>query len=340
MVAMSTLADGYRALVVDLDGVVYRGPEPIQPAVDALSALSSSGMSIAYATNNASRSPHEVAEHLRSFGLDVQPADVFTSSLAGAHHLSTLLPEGARVLPVGGEGVGIALREKGFEIAESADDAPAAVLQGYGPNVTAARLGEAAYAIERGAKWVATNTDRTLPTDRGVAPGNGTLVEAVAVATGVQPEVVGKPGPMLYTMAASTLQVPTVQTLGVGDRLDTDIEGASAAGMDSLFVLSGVHGPKDLAAAPREQRPRFICVDGSGLREPYEEPRAVGDGWGIATTAAALSDEEIQWSSQAPDDDVVALRIVLRVLWDALDDNRIDEGTAARLAAQYGRTQK
>ena len=337
---MTTLADSYRALVVDLDGVVYRGPQPIQPAVDALAAVSAADLKVAFATNNASRSPQEVAEHLRSFGLDVQPADVFTSSLAGAHHLSTLLPKGARVLPVGGEGVGIALREKGFEIAESADDAPAAVLQGYGPNVTAARLGEAAYAIERGAKWVATNTDRTLPTDRGVAPGNGTLVEAVAVATGVQPEVVGKPGPLLYTMAASTLQIPTAQTLGVGDRLDTDIAGASAAGMDSLFVLSGVHGPADLARAPRDQRPRFVCVDASGLREAYDEPRPDSDGYRIGDTSAHLADGEIRWSGITPDDELVALRIVLRVVWDALDDNRIDQRRAAGLAAQYGKTRK
>lgn len=337
---MSTLADDYRALVVDLDGVVYRGPQPIQPAVDALAALASNGMKVAYATNNASRSPREVAEHLRSFGLDVQPAQVFTSSLAGAHHLSQRLAEGARVLPIGGSGVAVALQDNGFEIAVSAEDRPAAVLQGYGPDVTAARLAEAAYAIENGALWVATNTDRTLPTDRGVAPGNGTLVEAVAVATGVHPEVVGKPGPLLYTMAASTLQIPAAQTLGVGDRLDTDIAGASAAGMDALFVLSGVHGPADLVQAPREQRPRFVCADASGLREPYDEPVPQEDGYRIGDDAAHLSGDAIQWSAAAPDDELVALRVVLRVLWDALDDNRIDQRSAARLVAQYGKKQE
>ncbi|MFC6714027.1 HAD-IIA family hydrolase [Branchiibius cervicis] len=337
---MSTLADDYRALVVDLDGVVYRGPQPIQPAVDALAALARHGTRVAYATNNASRSPQEVAEHLRSFGLDVRPTEVFTSSLAGAHHLSQRLPEGARVLPVGGDGVAIALRDRGFEIVDNAEDRPAAVLQGYGPHVTAARLAEAAYAVENGAVWVATNTDRTLPTDRGVAPGNGTLVEAVAVATGVQPETVGKPGPLLYTMAATALEVPAAQTLGVGDRLDTDIAGASAAGMDALFVLSGVHGPADLAQAPREQRPRFVCADAGGLREPYEEPRPESGGYRIGDSVAHLSGDAIRWSDGAPQDDIVALRVVLRVVWDALDDNRIDQRSAARLAAQYGRTQE
>ncbi|KYH44268.1 HAD-IIA family hydrolase [Branchiibius sp. NY16-3462-2] len=337
---MSTLADGYRALVVDLDGVVYRGPQPITPAVDALAALSSGGMKVAFATNNASRSPQEVADHLRSFGLDVQPEEVFTSSLAGAHHLSQRLSQGASVLPVGGDGVAIALRDNGFEVADSAQDNPEAVLQGYGPNVTAARLAEAAYAIENGAVWVATNTDRTLPTDRGVAPGNGTLVEAVSVATGVQPEVVGKPGPLMYTMAASALDVPAAKTLGVGDRLDTDIAGASAAGMDSLCVLSGVHGPADLAQAPRDQRPRFVCADAGGLREPYDEPVSDGDGYRVADGSAHLVAGAIRWSGTAPHDGVVALRAVLRVLWDALDDNRIDQGTAARLAAQYGKTKE
>lgn len=337
---MSTLAADYRALVVDLDGVVYRGPQPIQPAVDALAALSADGMKVAFATNNASRTPQQVAEHLRSFGLDVQPAEVFTSSLAGAHHLSQRFARGARVLPVGGEGVAIALQDSGFEIVDNAQDGPEAVLQGYGPDVTAARLAEAAYAIENGAVWVATNTDRTLPTDRGVAPGNGTLVEAVAVATGVQPEVVGKPGPLMYTMAASALQIPATQTLGVGDRLDTDIAGASAAGMDALFVLSGVHGPADLVQAPPGQRPRFVCTDVSGLREAYDEPRADQDGYRVADCSARLSAGAIQWSGMTPPGGLTALRIVLRVLWDALDENRIDQRTAAQLVAQYGRAKE
>lgn len=337
MARMTVPAEQYRALVVDLDGVVYRGPAPIQPAVDALKALAAAGMPVAYATNNASRSPEQVAEHLNSFGLQVDPSQVFTSSMAGVHRLSERLERGAAVLPVGGDGVAIALRKGGFTVVGSADDEPVAVLQGYGPQITAALLGEAAYAIERGAAWVATNTDRTLPTDRGVAPGNGTLVEAVAVATRQQPEVVGKPGPLMYTMAAHAVDVPAAQTLGVGDRLDTDIAGASAAGMDSLFVLSGVHGPSDLAVAPQDQRPRFVCLDADGLREPYDEPQADGAGYRVGKRHGELAGDEVRWTGPAPTDQLVDLRIVLRLLWDALDANRIDEGTASRLAAQYGK---
>lgn len=340
---MDALADRYRALVVDLDGVVYRGPEPIRPAVEALRQRMAAGSVVAFATNNASRPPEEVAEHLASFGLKVDAAQVYTSSLAGAHVLAQSLPADARVLAVGGEGVASALRGKGFEVVTSAVDEPVAVLQGYGPQVRAVDLAEAAYAIEAGARWIATNTDQTLPTERGIAPGNGTLIAAVATATGATPEVVGKPGSLLYTMAADDCGVAAHQTLGVGDRLDTDIAGAHAAGMDALFVLSGVHGPRDLLLAEADLRPRYVCDDASGLTASYDEPSAEGGGWAVTGLSAELGDDRrLRWTGarchegQPPDADPAALRIALRVLWDALDGNRIDQGAALRELPQYG----
>lgn len=337
---MENLAARYRALVVDLDGVVYRGPDPIRPAVDALRTAMDAGLTVAFATNNASRPPQQVAEHLQSFGLPATADRVYTSSLAGAHVLASLIDAGSRVLAIGGVGVADALQDKGFDVVTSADERPVAVLQGYGPQVRASDLAEAAYAIEAGATWVATNTDQTLPTERGIAPGNGTLVAAVGTATGVTPRVVGKPGPLMYTMAADDCGVGPAETLGVGDRLDTDIAGAHAAGMDALFVLSGVHGPRDLLVAAPDVRPRFICDDASGLGEPYDEPRKDGSAYVIGGLRCELgADGTLQWSgdqTSTHDSDPAVLRIALRVLWDALDENRIDQRGARSALPQYG----
>ena len=158
----------------------------------------------------------------------------------------------------------------------------AAVLQGYGPGVCAADLAEAAYAVEDGAVWVATNTDATLPTDRGTAPGNGTLVGAVERAVGRPPdEVAGKPSPPLYLMCAQRHDAGPETVLAVGDRLETDIEGAGAAGMDSALVLTGVHGLRDALLAPPPRRPTYLLPDLRQLAEPLS-PGRVEDGWGVA----------------------------------------------------------
>ncbi|QKE84984.1 HAD-IIA family hydrolase [Arthrobacter sp. NEB 688] len=273
---MTTLAARYRALVCDLDGVVYRGPAAVPHAVQALSALD---RPVVYATNNASRRPADVAQHLRELGLDCAPDDVVTSSQAAAWLLTEAgTPAGASVLAVGGAGVGDALTESGFGAVRRAADAGgdvAAVVQGYGPDVSAADLAEAAYAVEDGARWVATNTDATLPTDRGTAPGNGSLVAAVARAVGHDPhDVAGKPRPPLYLLAARRLGLEASQVLAVGDRLDTDIEGAVSAGAESLLVLTGVDDLDAVLTAPAARRPTWVAPD---LRWLHEDP-AAGEG--------------------------------------------------------------
>lgn len=277
-----SLRSSYEGLVCDLDGVVYRGPDPVPHAVDVL--RDAAGPAIVYATNNASRPPAAVAEHLRRLGLTLEVDAVVTSSQAGARRLAGRVRAGARVLAVGGEGVTLALRERGLEPITPADlraggNPVVAVLQGYGAEVTAGDLAEAAYAVEGGAAWVATNTDGTLPTDRGVAPGNGTLVDAVGRASGQQPEVVGKPEADLYDVAAERLG--SRRLLGVGDRLDTDILGADAAGMDSLWVLTGVHDLASLADVAGSPRPTYVARD---LRALDADPVRVveQDGWTVA----------------------------------------------------------
>ncbi len=272
------LVDRYDAIVCDLDGVVYRGDPAVPHAVEALSAV---GVPIQFATNNASRPPRQVADHLRRLGLDITDDSVATSSQAAAWVLTRHLEPGAAVLAIGGEGVAEALRESGFVPVTSVDDEPAAVVQGYGPNVSATDLAQAAYAVQRGALWLATNTDHTLPTADGYAPGNGALVLAVGAAVGRGPELVaGKPDEPLYLMCAERLGVPPNRVLAIGDRLETDIEGAHHAGMDSLLVLTGVHGVRDALDAGATVASDLGCPRSAGA--PDRCRRARGDGRTVA----------------------------------------------------------
>ncbi len=272
MTPAGSLVARYAAVVCDLDGVVYRGPSAVPHAVEVLGALS---VAVLYATNNASRSPDDVAAHLRELGLACTPEAVATSSQAGAWLLADRLPGGSPVLAVGGAGVATALAEAGLTPVRPADAANVtvdAVLQGYGPDVTASDLAEAAYAVQAGATWVASNTDGTLPTDRGVAPGNGSLVAAVERAVGTPPHLVaGKPGPPLYLLCAQRLDLPPGRLLAVGDRLDTDIEGAVAAGMDSLLVLTGVDDLRACLEAPVNRRPTWVAPDLQALLADPED---------------------------------------------------------------------
>jgi len=246
------------AIVCDLDGVVYRGREAVPHAVAALRRVT---VPVVYATNNAARPPETVAEHLRDLGLDVQAEDVITSAQAGAAAIAARMPE-ATVLAVGGEGVEAALLEAGLRPTRDGDAVCEAVMQGYGPEVTMAQLADAAIAVQQGAWWVATNTDLTIPLARGIAPGNGTLVRAVAQAAGKQPDrVCGKPFPDLYLVAAERVGVPPSAIIGIGDRLDTDIEGANAAGSASVLVLTGVDSRTSAQLAPVHQRPSLIVDD-------------------------------------------------------------------------------
>lgn len=283
------LLDRYDALIVDLDGVVYRGDPAVPHAVEALSRA---GIPMQFATNNASRPPSAVGEHLRRIGLAIDDTDVATSSQAAAWVLTRHLADGARVLAIGGPGVAEALRERGFVPVTSAAEDPVAVVQGYGPAVTADDLAQAAYAVQGGALWLATNTDHTLPTASGFAPGNGALVLAVGAAVGRGPELVaGKPDEPLYLMCAERLGVDPARILAIGDRLETDIEGATAAGMDSLLVLTGVHGVRDAVAARAAARPTWVARDLRALAADEQELAAAADAlreeWAVRDRAPA-----------------------------------------------------
>jgi HAD superfamily hydrolase (TIGR01450 family) len=376
--AEPSLSARYRGVVCDLDGVVYRGHERVPHAVEALEGLRAAGHGVVYATNNASRTPQEVAAQLASLGLTLTADDVVTSSQAGAARLAGLLPAGTEVLAVGGPGVLDALREVGLTPVRSdtvaaratgagrpgaaarsgdgpegggrrgdgaggepvggarggvpihgarvgeparvpgSDGAVAGVLQGYGPLVAWADLAEAAYAVQAGAVWVATNVDTTLPTARGLAPGNGTLVEAVRQATGVEPVVVGKPHTPLYDLSAQVLGVAPDETLAIGDRLDTDIAGANAAGMPSLLVLTGVHGLREAARATAAERPRYLAMDLRALAEPYAEAVPSGGGWSCGGARAELGEDGTVHLTDggSPDE---RLRCAVAALWSTAD---------------------
>ncbi len=330
----ASLLEQYAAVVCDLDGVVYRGPEAVAHAVEVLSALS---VPVMYATNNASRTPGSVAAHLVELGLRVSESEVVTSSQAGAGALAQHLPTGAAVLAVGGEGVREALLEKGFRAvspraARTARGVPVAgVLQGYGADVCAADLAEAAYAVQGGALWVATNTDGTLPTDRGISPGNGTLVAAVQRATGVPPLVVGKPHAPLYLLCAERLGCSPRRILAVGDRLDTDIAGAVEANMDSVLVLTGVDSITSLAVAPPQQRPTYVVEDLRALTSAYVGAETDFAWWVCGEDRRRIVDGE--WVVGSAGTEIEAARAGIAAIHEALDLADIDAQSALALVS-------
>lgn len=270
--AEPTPLEGVDVILADLDGVVYAGPGALPHAVDSLNRAADEGRRLGFITNNASRTDASVAEHLTSLGLRVAPDDVVTSPQAAMRLLVELVPAGSTLLVVGGEGLVVEVEKAGFVVTRSADDAPAAVVQGFAPEVGWKQLAEAAYALatpieEGGIPWIATNTDWTIPQARGIAPGNGTLVSAVHTAVGRLATVAGKPERAIFDVAVA--RTGARSPLFIGDRLDTDVQGARAAGMASVHVLTGIDRPKQLLAAAPNQRPDYIVEDLRQLFEPY-----------------------------------------------------------------------
>ncbi len=297
-----SLLAAYDGIVCDLDGVVYRGAAGIGDAIEALNTvLTEQDPQLVFATNNASRSAQVVADQLISLGLPVTAAQVATSAQAGAAYLRRELGVGARVLAVGGEGVAVALTQQNLHAVRPSELAPpdtvVGVLQGWGWEVSLRDLAAACGAIADGAVWVATNTDLTLPVEGGFIPGNGTLVGAVATASGTEPIVVGKPHAPLYEHAAEVLGIPAARALAIGDRLDTDIAGAAAAGMDSVWVLTGVHGFRELARSSTV--PTVALASLSGLHHPRIDVCRAGDTWRAGPVDITLQDDSTVVVSRA-----------------------------------------
>ena len=277
-----SLLDNYDALLFDLDGTIYRGEEAIPGAGRAVAAAREHGVKVRFVTNNASRGPDEVARHLTEIGIDATPEEVSTSAQAAAGVLAEKLQPGTTVLVVGSDALVHEVEQRDLTTTRIYGDAVQAVVQGLSKDTGWRDLAEACVAIRAGALWVACNVDPSLPTERGPLPGNGSLVAALRAATGSEPLVAGKPAIPLMDEAQRSADAGN--PLVVGDRLDTDIAGAVAAGLDSLLVFSGVSTAQELLDAPEEMRPTYLAhdvsaVDQDGVRiDPAKDwPDAVRD---------------------------------------------------------------
>lgn len=307
----------YDAALCDLDGVLHLGDEPVVHAAGAVRSARAAGMRFAFVTNNASRSPVVVAQRLTAFDVPAEPADVVTSAQAAGRTLAARLPVGSAVLVVGTEALADEVRSIGMRPVRSVDEAgeggPAAVVQGLATTTTYADLAEAAVAIGRGALWVAGNTDATLPTPRGPLPGNGAFVAALRLVTGQEPLVSGKPDPSLHR--ASVERVGAQRPLVIGDRLDTDVLGAVRGGADSLLVLTGVVGVRELAAAPLGSRPTYVARDLRGLLEPHLQVEVDGETARCGAATATFDGTHLRGDPGTDD----GLRALVALSWALAD---------------------
>ncbi|MGO3327945.1 HAD-IIA family hydrolase [Gordonia sp. (in: high G+C Gram-positive bacteria)] len=304
----SSLAAAYDAMLYDLDGTLYAGASALPFSVDSVNNATSS---VLFVTNNASRSPEAVAEHLTALGFTASADQVVTSAQAGAGLLSERVPAGSRVLVVGADALRDETASAGFAVVDSADDDPAAVIQGHSPDTGWAQLSEAALAVRAGATWVACNVDTTLPSERGLLVGNGSMVAAVRSATGAEPLVAGKPAAPIMRDALS--RTTGSRPLVVGDRLDTDIAGAQAVGLDSLLVLTGVSTARDLFAADADSRPTYVCMDLTALDADGDASR-IGphDGWRVH-----VIDEHVTVASTGAEDATTLIASLAHAVWTA-----------------------
>lgn len=322
------LCVSFDAALLDLDGVVYRAAEAVPFAVESLNQAEQQGMRLAYLTNNASRPASAVVGHLRELGLAASLDGVVTSAQAISRVAAEELPDQSTVLLIGGRGLQEPLESHGLRCVRRVADATepiTAVVQGYFPEVGWSDLAEAAYAIQDGARWFVSNTDLTIPTGRGIAPGNGSLVQAVRNATGVEPTIAGKPYAPLFDETLARLNPKN--PLMVGDRLDTDIAGAQSAGIDSIAVLTGVCDVAQLVAADLAERPTFVAPDLRGLLKPHKTVELGKDSASCGNARAALRENTLVLESEGSD--LENLRAIVELGWHVVDTRadvpRVDE---------------
>lgn len=225
------------ALILDMDGVIWRGSEPIGNPTDILNRLSQAGFRFVFATNNATRTVDQYITKLSQFGVQVEPWQIVTSATATAAYLSELYPDGGTLFVIGEHGLIAALEEKHFS---TGIEEPIAVVVGLDKGVTYQKLEAATLLIRQGLPFIVTNPDRTFPTPRGQVPGAGAILAALEAATDSRATIIGKPQPIMFQQALENLSISARQTLVVGDRLETDIAGGQAAGCHTALVLSGV----------------------------------------------------------------------------------------------------
>ncbi len=326
----------FDALFVDLDGVVYLGERAVPHAALALTAAATGGMSVLFVTNNASRTAASVAEQLRSLGVPSSAAAVLTSAQATASFLAGQVPPQTPVLVVGSAALATAIGDAGLRPVADLSERPQVIVQGFSPTMDWAQLAQACAAVRSGIRWVATNTDLTLPTPHGPAPGNGAFVQLVSSVTGVSPEVIGKPElPMLQ---AAKERTAARSPLMIGDRLDTDIQGAVTAGVAGMLVFTGVHAVHDLLRAPTHQRPQLVGGDLRDLELPVLAPQEVSDGWAQPELGLSCRWRNSAWEVFAPEPQgqtatdrlraLALIRVCCSAIWGAADPQARDHVTA------------
>jgi len=248
-------------LIFDLDGVIWRGEAPVPGASDSVASLRASGVRCLFATNNSSRPPLFYAQKLGAMGIDAAPDAIVTSSSATALHLSKHLPPGFSAYVVGEAGIALALQSIGAVLVDENAEKADCVVAGIDRDFHYSKLRAAQKFLLGGAQFIATNRDATFPVEGGVLPGAGSIVAAIATASGTEPLSMGKPEPaMLLTILEDYGLTPT-QAAMIGDRLDTDIACANRAGIGAIFVATGVT-PMELARqAKGEMRPDAFFED-------------------------------------------------------------------------------
>lgn len=254
----AALIEAHDGVLFDLDGVLYRGAHAVAGAPQAVTRLKEMNTFCAFVTNNASRSAAQIAEHLVELGIAAAPHEVYGSAPAGVALMSQHLAPPAKVLVTGSDSLRELCSEAGYTVVRTAAESPQAVIQGFDPELGWKDLAEASYAINNGAQWFATNLDRSVPREHGIAPANGALVEAISFATGARPLAAGKPEPVMFTQAAESLGLNS--PLVVGDRLDTDILGGNRAGYTTALVLTGATTAAEAAETRQESRPDWILT--------------------------------------------------------------------------------
>ncbi len=254
------------AIVSDMDGVLWRGDQPLPGLSEFFAFLRQRELPFMLATNNSSKSPADYVAKLKRLGVDGVPESaILTSGIATAAYLRERYPAGTRVYVVGGSGLRQAVTDVGFVLADSEVEI---VVAGLDRQVNYGILEQATYMIRNGAHFVGTNPDVTFPTEYGQAPGAGSILAALAAATGCQPLVIGKPYPPMFKIALERLGHPASSTLMIGDRLNTDITGAAEVGMRTALVLTGVSTEADLNGA--SPQPDAVYPDLPALIESFQ----------------------------------------------------------------------
>jgi 4-nitrophenyl phosphatase len=226
-----------KALILDMDGVIWRDKHPIGDLPKTFNKIESRGIKYVFATNNSTNTVEKYVELLNQNGIKVHAEQIFTSATATAKYLLKLHPDGGKIYVVGMNGLEKTLQNYGFEV--SSDD-PLAVVAGMDQNLTYEKLKTATLLIRSGVPFIGTNPDKTFPSPEGLVPGAGSMLAAIQAATDIQPEIIGKPKATMFLQAIETLGKKPENVLVVGDRLETDIAGGQAANCKCGLVLTGV----------------------------------------------------------------------------------------------------